>query len=136
MPAKSTRAMSDDHKAALAAGRTAGNAVRQYLEALEWNKPKRGRRRTADTITKRLEAIELELNEASPIRRLNLLQEQEDLTEELQTVDTEYDITEYEQAFIEHAAAYGASKGISYATWRAMGIKPEILRKAGIGRSS
>ena len=48
-------AMSDAHKAALAQGRAAGNrAVRNYLEALEAHKPKRGRKRTPDSIKKRL----------------------------------------------------------------------------------
>src|SRR5689334_9539098 len=44
-PKKKTRAMSDEHKAALAEGRAQGRAVRLYLEALEANKPKRGRKR-------------------------------------------------------------------------------------------
>ena len=51
-PAK--RPMSDDHKAALAAGRNEGRAVRRYLEALEAHKPKRGRKRTPESIQKRL----------------------------------------------------------------------------------
>ena len=48
------RSMSDDHKAALAAGRNEGRAVRRYLEALEAHKPKRGRKRTPESIEKRL----------------------------------------------------------------------------------
>ena len=38
-------AMTDAHKAALATGRTEGRVVREYLEALRANKPKRGRDR-------------------------------------------------------------------------------------------
>ena len=53
--------MSDEHKAALAQGRSEGKAVRDYLEALRANKPKRGRKRTADSIKKRLAAIDAEL---------------------------------------------------------------------------
>src|ERR1700730_18462311 len=49
--------MSDDHKAALAVGRTEGRVVRRYLDALEANKPKRGRKRTPDSIQRRLKAI-------------------------------------------------------------------------------
>ena len=41
--------MSDEHKAALAEGRAQGRAVRAYLEALEANKPRRGRKRTVAT---------------------------------------------------------------------------------------
>lgn len=40
------RAMSDEHKAALAEGRDQGRAVRRYLDALEQHRPKRGRKRT------------------------------------------------------------------------------------------
>ena len=49
---KRQRAMSDEHKAALAEGREQGRVVRRYLEALESSRPKRGRRRTPETITK------------------------------------------------------------------------------------
>ena len=36
--------MSADHKAALAKGREEGRIVRRYLEALESNRPRRGRK--------------------------------------------------------------------------------------------
>ena len=55
MAAKRTRTpMSDEHKAALAEGRNQGRAVRRYLEALDAHKPKRGRKRTPDSMQKRL----------------------------------------------------------------------------------
>src|ERR1041385_3221075 len=84
-PAKksaSKRAMSDAHKQALAEGRTQGRAVRTYLEALESHKPKRGRKRTPESIAKRLDQIANQLETADPIRRLSLVQEQIDLEEE------------------------------------------------------
>jgi len=43
--------MSTKHKDALAQGRTEGRIIRMYLEIVEANKPKRGRKRTADFIT-------------------------------------------------------------------------------------
>ena len=56
MPTKpKKRAMSSDHKAALAEGRNQARAVGNYLEALEANKPKRGRPRTVDSVKKRLD---------------------------------------------------------------------------------
>ena len=61
MPAKAKRGkapMSAAHKEALAVGREEGRAVRRYLEALEAHKPKRGRKRSAETIQKRLDQIE------------------------------------------------------------------------------
>ena len=50
--------MSDEHKAALAAGRNESRAVKNYLDALESNRPKSGRKRTPDSIKKRLTEIE------------------------------------------------------------------------------
>ena len=52
--------MTDAHKAALAKGRTESQAVRVYLEALRANKPVRGRKRTPESIGKRLAAIDAE----------------------------------------------------------------------------
>ncbi len=51
---KRQRTMSDEHKAALAEGREQGGVVRRYLEALESHRPKRGRKRTPESIAKRL----------------------------------------------------------------------------------
>ena len=56
--------MSNEHKQALAEGREQGRGVRLYLEALEKNRPKRGRKRTSDSITKRLDTIEQRLIDA------------------------------------------------------------------------
>ena len=60
------RPMSDAHKAALAKGRSEGRVVRDYLEGLRATKPKRGRKRTPDTISARLLKLEAELAAASP----------------------------------------------------------------------
>src|ERR1035441_6027942 len=84
-PKKSRKktAMSDQHKAALAKGREEGRTVRLYLEALEATKPRRGRKRTPDSIKKRLVAIDAALEEADPLFRLQLIQEKQDLDAEL-----------------------------------------------------
>src|SRR5438105_4654051 len=81
MATKSKRSktpMSDAHKAALAEGREQGRAVRRYLEAIEANKPKRGRKRTPDSIKKRLAAIEDRLASADALTRLQMVQERMD----------------------------------------------------------
>jgi hypothetical protein len=75
--------MSDEHKAALAKGRMEGRVVRDYLEGLRATKPKRGRKRTPETIQKRLDAIDVELASASPLDELLLVQERRDLEAEL-----------------------------------------------------
>ena len=69
---KPARSMSDFHKEALAKGREQGRAVRRYLEALEANKPRRGRKRTAEGIQKRLVVIEERLASADALSRLHL----------------------------------------------------------------
>ena len=37
--------------------------------------------------------------------------------------------------FAEAARAYGERKGISYAAWRAAGVSPAALKRAGISRA-
>jgi uncharacterized protein YicC (UPF0701 family) len=126
--------MSPEHKAALAKGRTEGRIIRDYLEGLRATKPRRGRKRTPETIANRLDAIETELAAASPVEELLLVQERRDLTAELaaksDTVDMEY----LEAEFVKVAKSYSESKSISYASWRDVGVPASTLKKAGIAR--
>jgi hypothetical protein len=126
--------MSDEHKAALALGREQGRIVRQYLEALEQHRPKRGRKRTPDSIKSRLAAIEAQLATADPLSKVHLIQERMDLTAELETKETKVDLTKLESAFVKAAREYGARKGISYQAWREAGVDAAVLRRAGISR--
>ncbi len=138
MPAKKTtkKTMTDQHKAALAEGRAQGRAIRDYLEALEAHRPKRGRKRTPDSIKKRLDRIESELIEADAMKRLALVQERLDLETELNQAEGGVDLSELEKGFVNHAKAYSARKGISYAAWREIGIAPATLKAAGISRAA
>ena len=126
--------MSDEHKAALAEGRNQGRSVRRYLEALEAHKPKRGRKRTTESMQKRLDRIDVELVSADPLKRLQLIQERLDLKEELDSTSETVDLSGLEQEFVDAAAAYSRRKGISYAAWRELGVEPAVLKRAGIGR--
>jgi hypothetical protein len=136
MATKSKRTpMSDEHKAALAEGRNQGRAVRRYLEALDAHKPKRGRKRTPDSMQKRLARIDVELASADPLKRLQLIQERLDLKAELESAGTKVDLTGLEKEFVGAAKAYSARKGISYAAWRELGVEPAVLKRAGISRS-
>ena len=128
--------MSDEHKAALAEGRSQGRAVRLYLEAIEANKPKRGRKRTPDSIQKRLDRINVELASADPLKRLQLTQEQLDLEAELEAGASTVDISALEKDFVKSAGAYASRKGISYGAFRSVGVPPSVLREAGISRAS
>lgn len=127
--------MSDEHKAALAAGRAQGLAVRSYLEALESTKPKRGRPRTAEVIRQQLEAIPKVMETADAVGRLQLIQKRMDLEAELERLSgNTVDIAALENAFVEVAAAYSKAKGITYAAWREAGVDPAVLKRAGISR--
>jgi len=134
MPAskKPKKSLSDDHKAALSSGRTASNAVKRYLDAIEANRPKRGRKRTVETVHAQLEAIAEEIATASSITRLNLIQKQTNLTKELGGFDDVVDMSALEADFVAHALAYSETKGISRATWRALNVPSELLDEAGI----
>lgn len=127
--------MTPQHKEALATGRIEGKAVRDYLEALRANKPKRGRKRTPQTMQKRLDDIEVELVDAEPVRRLLLVQERIDLVAELAAAGSRVDLGMLEANFVKVAKSYGARNGLSYAAWRSVGVDASVLKAAGIPRS-
>ena len=128
--------MTAEHKQALADGRAEGRAVKSYLDALEQQKPRRGRKRTADSIAKRLTAIEKQLADASSLQRLQLVQERRDLETELAGMDTTVDLTALEADFVKVAKSYSARKGIEYASWRELGVGADVLTKAGVSRAA
>ena len=126
--------MTDEHKAALAKGRLEGRIVRDYLEGLRATKPKRGRKRTPETISKRLAAIDGELASASPIEELLLIQERRDLQAELAAKSSSIDMDALEAEFVGVAKSYSDSKSISYTSWRDVGVPASTLKRAGISR--
>ena len=139
MPATKKRTkspMSSEHKEALALGREQGRAVRRYLEALELHKPKRGRKRTAESVQKQLAAIEAKLAAADPLSRVQLIQQRMDLSQELASKGETVDLGALEADFVKAARDYGTRKGISYAAWREAGVDAAVLKRAGISRSS
>jgi hypothetical protein len=127
--------MTKAHKAALATGRNESRVVRNYLEALASSKPKRGRKRTAESVQKRLDSVERSLDSADRVTALKLAQERLDLMAELETMGTDNGISDLEEAFIAVAANFGERQGITYAAWRQVGVQPDVLRRAGITRS-
>jgi len=123
--------MSDEDK-------TTRRAVRAYLEAIDAVRPRRGRRRTPESINNRLAAIEADFDTASVLKRVELAQERINLQAELAAVDDVVDIDALRAEFIAHAKTYGATRTppISYGAWRAVGIDPATLAEAGITRST
>jgi hypothetical protein len=128
--------MTNEHKAALATGRSQGLAVRRYLEALERNRPRRGRQQSADSLHRQLAEIETKIRDSDPLKRLHLIQQRKVVEDRLASGDGSEDISGLELAFIEAAPEYGSRKGINYATWREVGVSADVLRRAGIQRSS
>lgn len=136
MAQRKKRVVTDGHKAAMAEGRTQSRAIAAYLEALETHRPKRGRKRTAESVERRLTAIDNDLQMANPIKRLSLIQERLDLLQEQRNMAGAIDISGFEADFVAAAKPYSERKRISYAAWRELGVPPAILKRAGISRAS
>ena len=113
-------------------------AVRDYLKALEQNAPRRGRRRTPESVERQLAVLEGEMEGASVTKRLDLIQQRIDLETDLEALQQAGSValSALEAGFATHAAAYGGRRGISYAAWREIGVSSAILKSAGIRRST
>jgi hypothetical protein len=48
----------------------------------------------------------------------------------------EVDLGTIEDAFVKVAASYSARQGISYASWREVGVPAAVLKRAKISRSA
>jgi hypothetical protein len=126
--------VTEEHKAAMARGRVEGRAISAYLDALDQHRPKRGRKRTPESIDKQLAAIDDKLAGANAITRLGLVQQRLDLQRERDAMDEPVDLAPLEEAFVGAAKGYGERKGISYAAWREIGVPADVLKRAGIAR--
>ncbi|MFM8388902.1 MAG: hypothetical protein ACKOA5_06630 [Actinomycetota bacterium] len=135
-PAKKSGAtksgMSKAHKAALAQGRVEGRVIRTYLDVLEANRPKRGRKRTIDSIVRRLGVIRKEMALADTVTKLRLTQERMDLERELKVKKANADIGKLESQFVKVAHAYSTRNGTTYTAWREVGVSAQVLKRAGI----
>ncbi len=128
--------MTASHKQALAEGREASRHVRAYLEALQANKPKRGRKRTKETVQRQLSEVEAQIGPATGLRKLELAQRRIDLAVELEGFDVTVDLSDLRKNFVKHAKPYAKRKGISYGAWREAGVPAEDLKAAGITRGA
>lgn len=126
--------VTDEHKAAMAQGRLESRAISAYLDALEQHRPKRGRKRTAESIDKQLAEIDDKLASANAITRLSLVQQRLDLQQERETIGATVDLSGLEDAFVSAAKGYSQRKGISYTAWREIGVPADVLKRAGISR--
>lgn len=129
---KKNPTMSTAHKKALANGRTEGRVIREYLEIVEAIKPKRGRRRTPESITRRLGVINTELKTADAVTKVRLIQERLNLRRELSAMKSKTEIVSAETKFIKVARSFSQRNDITYDAWREFGVTPTVLKKAGI----
>ncbi len=137
MAQRGPKNITPEHKAAMAAGRAEGRAIKTYLEALESNKPRRGRRRTQESINTRLEKIDVELAGSDPMKRLGLIQERLDLLHELEQLQApQIDMAALEEQFVIAAKGYSDRKGISWTAWREVGVPASVLERAGVSRGA
>lgn len=132
MPTKKRQPMSSAHKKALANGRREGRTIREYLEIVESTKPRRGRRRTPESIARRLTVINSAVRQADPVTKVRLIQERLDLRTELAGMKTKSQIAEAESRFVKVARLFSTRNGITYNAWREFGVSESVLKKAGI----
>ena len=123
---------SSEQKESLSEGREQSKIVRRYLEAIELSKPKRGRKRTLESITRQLSSIDMTIKNTHPLNRLHLTQKKIELTQELERIKNGPDIGELENQFISIAMEYSKRKGISFPAWKELGVSPDVLARAGI----
>lgn len=124
----STYKMTDEHKTAMAEGRTDALAVRYYLEALA-----KTNQNDSVKIARKLARVEAQLEkpDLTPVQKLRLLQDKKDLKRDL--ARSQKGISEEtERKFIECAARYSEKYGIERSTWREMGVPKRVLDLAGV----
>ena len=132
---KTTKRMSDEHKAALAKGREQGRAVREYLAALNEEK-KPGRKLDPDTLTDRISQVQEQIaTEPDPAKRLDLIQKRLDLEAQQAEASEQVDLEALEKEFVTAAKEYSERKGITYSAWREAGVPAAALKAAGIPRT-
>jgi hypothetical protein len=113
--------------------REQSQTINRYIEALNAAQPTISPERVRAQLKKAqadLAAAEAEgrwLRVMDAMERVNIHQAKLDKLERAE------DIEALQESFVGMAAAYTERKGISYATWRYVGVPPKVLKEAGIG---
>ena len=105
------------------------------LDAVVAGKGKRGRKRTPQSIAGQIHRIDQEILDAPPIKKLELIQKKTDLLAEKERLTARVDIALLEKNFVKVAKSYANRNGITYSSFRALGVSAEVLKKAGIPRT-
>lgn len=141
MPRKAAAARRVSQDALDEAGRRRSQhaVIRRYLEALEWRGAGTTRRRVdPSTLQARVDALNDEIAQASPVTRVKLIQARMDVETELAGLETTEETESFElleAEFVEHAAEWAERKGISYNALRETGVPARVLKDAGIART-
>ncbi len=124
--------MSDEHKAALAKGRTEARAIKMYL-AVAAAPRKRGRPVTRASLEDKIASLDEKVrNEDDPLSRVELIQSRIDAQRALDDLDSAADLEALQAGFVKYAASYSQRKGITWTAWRETGVPAAVLRQAGI----
>lgn len=131
------KVLSESHLAALAVGRDDSRVVRRYLDAMT-HRPGNSRHRDPDFLRRKLKRLDEAIPEESDLLvRLSLIQQRLTAAKELDALgDAPEDLGALEEEFLAVARRYGERKGISYQAWRTIGVTADVLRRAGIPRTS
>ena len=128
------KSMSQQHKDALARGRSEGRAIRAYLEAISVER-KPGRRADRSTIETRIQRLQEQIDgENNAARRVELIQKRLDNEIRLASMDDNPDLENLEREFVDSVKDYSARKGISYSAWREAGVPASVLKQGGLSR--
>ena len=124
--------MSDEHKAALAKGRTEARAIKMYLAVVTAPR-KSGRPVTRASLKDKIASLDEKMrNEDDPLSRVDLIQSRIDAQRALDDLESPTDLEALRVGFVEHAASYSERKGITWTAWREAGVPAAVLRQAGI----
>ena len=117
-------------------GRTISAKVDAYLKAVGKPKP-RGRKVSREDLEARLASAKAEAASTEGVAKLKATQEAKDLTKRIADLDGSDDaeLEELTEAFVEVAAEYSESQGITYGTWRDNGVPADVLKRAGVKRT-
>jgi hypothetical protein len=112
------------------ARRAETNAVAAYLTALK--APKVPARSRANLKRRRTQIEQWLVEESSPIREVELIQQRLDIDAQLAQIDKAQRLAELEEAFVKVAASWAKRSGISAAALREAGAPASVLRRAGL----
>jgi hypothetical protein len=131
------KVLSESHLAALAVGRDDSRIVRRYLDAMTI-RPGNSRHRDPDFLRRKIKRLDDSIpEERDHLVRLSLIQQRLTAVRELEALgDEPEDLGELEEMFLAVAKRYSERKGISYQAWRTIGVTPDVLRRAGIPRTT